>query len=57
MTYYDKTSMTKKFQVEVTISYKDMEGQSSLFLTKVFLVLDNKSGTILLKLNMATLVF
>ena len=30
MTSYDKISMTKKFQVEVAISYKDMGGQSQL---------------------------
>ena len=29
-TSYDETSMTKKLQVEVAISYNDMEGQSSL---------------------------
>ena len=30
MTIYDETSMTKKFQVEVVISYKDMGDQSLL---------------------------
>ena len=30
MTSYDETSITKKCQVEVAISYKDMGGRSSL---------------------------
>ena len=30
MTSYNETPMTKKFQVEVAINYKDMGGQSSL---------------------------
>ena len=35
MTAYDETSMRKKFQVEVAVSYKDMGDQSS-FISPIY---------------------